>query len=178
MTITIDTTGHGSPTAVLRAHAAYQLVLTEHVCAGSRLFRIEGELTHTPTRYSVQVDQDLHIDIPSGYAPDETLDRFYWRFTNHSCEPNAVVCGRDMYARICIEPWQQITFNYNTTEYDMAEPFDCLCGSDICEKTVRGFRWLSPTAQQRLHPMLAGHLRSMLDGVPAQPVIPQANPCR
>src|SRR4051812_50222082 len=107
MTITIDTTGHDSPTAVLRAHAAYQLVLTEHVCAGSRLFRIEGELTHTPTRYSVQVDQDLHIDIPSGYAPDETLDRFYWRFTNHSRGTNAARGGGGMYARDPLQPRPQ-----------------------------------------------------------------------
>ncbi|MDT4989988.1 MAG: hypothetical protein QOI74_4082 [Micromonosporaceae bacterium] len=182
MTISVDGVRADGPTAVLRARSEYQLVLTEHVCAGTRLFAIEGDPTHTPTRYSVQVDWDLHIDIPPGYATEETLDRFYWRFTNHSCEPNAVVCGRDMFALTCIEPWQQITFNYNTTEYDMAEPFDCRCGDDRCEGTVRGFRWLAPAQQRRLEPILASYLRATLGdnvaGGSPPPPIAWATTCR
>jgi hypothetical protein len=163
VTISLVRTTHGNPTAVVRAYGQYQLVVVEHVCAGKRLFTIDGERTNTPTRYSVQIDRDLHIDIPDGCPTEETLDRFFWRFTNHSCEPTAVIRGRDMTALRCIEPWQQITFNYNTTEYDMAEPFDCGCGSPRCEGTIRGFRWLEPAAQQRIRPMLSSYLATMLN---------------
>jgi hypothetical protein len=176
MTIGTDMTRASSPTAVLRARAEFHLVVVKHVCAGTRLFAIEGDLTHTPTRYSVQVDWDLHIDIPDGYGTEETLDRFYWRFTNHSCEPNAAVRGRNMVALTCIEPWQQITFNYNTTEYDMAEPFDCRCGSARCEGIIGGFKWLAPTAREQIGPMVSDYLIPMLNGgaagMPAQPTSP------
>jgi hypothetical protein len=150
--------------AVVRSMSEYQLVPTDHVCAGTLLFTVEGELTHAPTRYSIQVGPDLHIDLPDGHSAEEILDQFFWRFTNHSCAPSAMVYGRHMLALRCIEPWQQITFNYNTTEFDMAEPFDCLCGSDNCEGQIRGYRWLSSTARERIRPWLADHLRSISDG--------------
>lgn len=182
MTVSIGDVRDDVPTAVLRAHSEYQLVLTEHVCGGTRLFAVEGDLTDTPSRYSVQVDWGRHVDIPTGYGTEETLDRFYWRFTNHGCEPNAVMRGRQMFALTCIEPWQQITFNYNTTEYDMAEPFDCRCGSDRCDGTIQGFRWLAPQARRRMRPILADYLRATLDADPAgtatRPAVPWTITCR
>ena len=33
---------------------------------------------------------------------------------------------------------QEITFDYNTTEDIMAEPFECLCGSTDCKGTIGG----------------------------------------
>lgn len=147
--------------AVVRAHAEYRLVLGEHVCVGTRLFAIEGDLTQLASRYSVQVGRNRHIDMPSGCGSEEILDRFFWRFTNHSCEPNAMVRDREMFALTCIDPWEQITFNYNTTEYDMAEPFDCRCGQPHCEGVIRGYRWLSTTSRQRIRHLVAGHLHTV-----------------
>lgn len=176
-----------APVAVVRSRSEYLLVPTEHVCAGARLFTVEGELRHVPTRYSIQVGPDLHIDLPDGCSTEEILDRFFWRFTNHSCAPSAVVRGRDMFALTCIEPWQQITFNYNTTEFDMAEPFDCLCRSNNCDGQIRGFRWLSSPARDRIRPWLADHLRSIPGGatpatvgkrLPVAPWPAKAAPCR
>jgi hypothetical protein len=172
--------------AVIRSRSEYRLVLTEHVCAGARLFGVDGELTRVPSRYSVQVSQSLHVDLPDGYGPEEVLDRFYWRFMNHSCQPNTVVRGRGVFAYTCIDPWVEVRFNYNTTEVDIAEPFDCTCGSEGCDGQVRGFRWLSRPKQERLRPWLAGHLmstldREPLDGGPAavKPAVTSAvRPCR
>ncbi len=96
------------------------------------------------------------------------MDRFYWRFTNHSCEPNSLLRGGEFFALRPIKPWQEITFNYNTTEYELAEPFDCRCGSDRCAGRIRGFRFLSRLEQDRLRPWLADHLLSFLgDAAPA-----------
>jgi hypothetical protein len=156
MTISVETTRIATaPVAVVRANHEYRLVLTEHVCGGTRLFSVEGETTCVPSMYSVQIGPDLHIDMPAGFGAEDVLDRFFWRFTNHSCEPNAFVRDRDMVALTCIEPWQQLTFNYNTTEYDMAEPFECTCGTPACEGKIRGYRWLSPDAKARIRPYTA-----------------------
>jgi hypothetical protein len=179
MTISMETTRTGTaPVAVVRTNQEYRLVLTDHVCGGTGLFSIEGELTCVPTMYSVQVGRDLHIDMPEGFVAEQVLDRFYWRFTNHSCEPNAFVRDRDMVALTCIEPWQQITFDYNTTEYDMAEPFDCRCGSTSCLGEIRGYRWLSPQAKGKIKPYTAAYLRGTSEDDEPTLRLPKARPCR
>jgi hypothetical protein len=56
---------------------------------------------------------------------------------------------------------QDITFNYNTTEFDMAEPFACRCGSAGCTGQVQGFRHLPDEERERLRPWLADHLLAL-----------------
>ncbi|HUP18650.1 MAG TPA: SET domain-containing protein-lysine N-methyltransferase [Gemmatimonadota bacterium] len=83
-----------------------------------------------PTRLTVQVGDDEHVEV-GGLA---TL--------NHSCDPNVrldvermeVVAERD------IEPGEELTFFYPSTEWEMAEPFDCACGGPRCVGVVRGAR--------------------------------------
>jgi hypothetical protein len=149
--------------AVMRINAEYRLAMTRHVCAGAKLFDINGDLTQKPTRYSVQVGPTAHVDLPDGCAHEEVLDRYFWRFMNHSCRPNSIVRGREVIARTCIDPWHEVRFDYNTTEYDMAEPFDCHCGTVGCTGRISGFRWLPQAARERLRPWLAPHLLAILD---------------
>ncbi len=53
----------------------------------------------------------------------------------------------------------EITFDYNTTDWDMAHPFACACGTLACVGVVRGYRHLDDAARGRLLPFLAEHLR-------------------
>jgi len=147
---------------VVRAEGAYHLVAVRWIAAGARLFRIEGEKTRQPTRYSVQIGEHLHIDLRNGYSSEEILDRYFWRFMNHSCEPNTLVRGQEVIASQDIEPWANVTFNYNTTEYDMAEPFGCHCGSPDCLGTIKGFKHLTAEERERLRESLSPHLRRLL----------------
>ena len=126
---------------------------------------MDGQITEQPTRYSVQVGAGIHLDLPGGHAPEEMMDRFFWRFTNHSCAPNAQLRGRDFFALRPIEPWQEITFHYDTTEYEMAEPFDCHCGTAHCAGGFRASGSAPPTSSERLRPMLADHLLAMVNVV-------------
>jgi hypothetical protein len=84
--------------AVVRAGGEFRLVAQREFPTGSRLFAVDGHLTETPTRYSVQVGAGIHLDLPGGHAPEEMMDRFFWRFTNHSCAPNAQLRGREFFA--------------------------------------------------------------------------------
>jgi SET domain-containing protein len=150
--------------AVIRTAGEYRLVTTEPVAANMYLFSLDGEVSGTPTRYTVQIDESRHIDLPDECRIEEVLDRFFWRFMNHSCEPNTMIRGRDVISLVPIEPWQEITFHYGSTEYEMAEPFECRCGNRRCEGLIRGFRYLSQASRERLRPLLATHLLSILDG--------------
>ncbi len=148
--------------AVVRSGGEYALVARDTVPSGSCLFELEGELIDFPTQHSVQIGRKVHLDVPASYSAEEVMDRFYWRFVNHSCDPNALLRGTSLFALKPIKPWQEITFHYNSTEYKLAEPFHCRCGSEHCAGLIRGFRFLPGTERQRLRPWLADHLRSLL----------------
>jgi hypothetical protein len=158
---------HTRGVGVVRVSGEYRLLSVVPFRPGEFLFEIEGEITHTPTRYSVQIDREAHIDLGESYDLEQLLDRYYWRFMNHSCQPNAAIHGRSVIALRPICPWEEITFDYNTTEYEIAEPFHCRCESIDCRKIIRGFKYLTRTERARLRPWLAPYLLSLLDEDPA-----------
>lgn len=146
---------------VIRADREYRLVAICPIRAGERLFTIEGEQTTTATRYSLQIGENLHIDLCGVRCTEEILDRYFWRFMNHSCEPNSLIRDRDVIALRDIQPWEAVTFDYNTTEWEMAEPFDCRCGSANCLGTIRGLKYLTLIERERLG-QVAPHLSRQL----------------
>ena len=149
----------GSRAAVARIHGNYHVIATEDLRPGDLVLRIEGDLTRHPTRYTVQVDDDLHVEVPAEVGLELLLDRYYWRFLNHSCDPSTVIRGREVIARRRIRAWDEITFDYASTEFDMAEPFACRCGSIRCRGEVRGYRHLTAEQRRRVEPYLADFLR-------------------
>lgn len=145
---------HSDLVGVLRANGEYRLVALRPIAPNQLLFRIESDETRHPTRHSLQVGPDLHLDLLPGHATEELLDFFFWRYLNHHCEPNTMIRDREVIALRAIEPWESVTFNYNTTEYDMAEPFDCLCGSPVCASVIGGARQMSDPEYERLLPLI------------------------
>lgn len=153
----------GTRVGVLRSNQEFMLVASAEVPSGEQLFLIDGEVTETPSRYSLQVGRELHLDLPQGCGEQEIMDRYFWRFMNHSCAPNARVVGRQVLAVRDIAAGEQITFHYNTTEYEMAEPFSCGCGAESCAGVVSGYSALSPQEREVLSPWLAEHLRESVE---------------
>jgi hypothetical protein len=149
---------------VTRVRGQFQVAAVAPLHAGEAILHVRGRLTRTPTRNSVQVGADEHIDLPEGLSMEQILDDHPWRFLNHSCDPNAMFRGRTLVAIREIRAWDEITFHYNSTEYEIAEPFACQCGSLFCVGEIRGFRFLTRAARLRLEPFLAGHLRQRLTG--------------
>lgn len=142
----------------------FSLVAGQNLRAGRSLFRINGELTDRASRYSVQVEKALHIDLPE--SPSELgfelmRERHPWCFLNHGCEPNARIKGREVFARRDIAAGEQITFDYTTTEWEMAEAFRCHCGASGCRGEIRGYKFLSPEARAQLGDAAAEYLRRM-----------------
>ena len=105
-----------------------------------------------PTRLTVQVGEDEHVEV----GALTTL--------NHSCDPNVrldtarmvVVAERD------IEPGEELTFFYPSTEWEMAEPFACACGSPRCLGFVRGARDLPEEVLDRY--FVNAHIRRRVRG--------------
>lgn len=83
-----------------------------------------------PTRLTVRIGTGEHVEVG-------------WLGTlNHSCDPNVrldtarmvVVAERDVAAG------EELAYFYPSTEWEMAEPFACACGSPRCLGFVRGAR--------------------------------------
>ncbi|MGW6714424.1 SET domain-containing protein [Streptomyces globisporus] len=104
--------------------------------AGERVVRgvVERAEPHR-TMHSFQKDWDLHVEL------DEVA-----RSINHSCSPNTGVVdnahgGYDFVALTAIRVAEEITWDYETTEYESIAVGTCLCASTTCRGRTRGFRY-------------------------------------
>ncbi len=140
------------------ANGSHRLTALRPMPAGTVILAVSGVFVDRPSKYSIQVDDNLHIEASSGQLSPPDQGCHPWRFLNHSCDPNAILVGLQLIAIKPVRPGDEITFDYNTTEYEMATPFTCRCGS-CGASVIRGFRFLPPDRQRALYPRLAGHLR-------------------
>ncbi len=95
----------------------------------------------TPTYLTVQIGENEHIELKPTFL----------ECINHSCEPNSFF---DIHKKelICLKPIQkgeEFTFFYPSAEWNMDQPFECLCESKDCIGFVRGALHL--TNEQRNH---------------------------
>lgn len=144
---------------VLVEQSERRLVSTQAIASGTILFRIEGFETRTPTKYSLQVGRDVHLDQRGARDATDRVRRFYWRYMNHACEPTTRIVNRQVVALRDIAALEAVSFDYNTTEYDLAEPFGCNCGAQWCVGTVRGARHLTPSQRERVGHLLPDYLK-------------------
>ncbi len=151
---------------VVRAKGALSVIALSPISAGEAILMIEGRTIALPSMYSVQIGDGLHIELPPDTTGANDLDTRLWQYLNHSCAPNATMVGRSLIALRPIARGDAITFDYNTTEYELASPFVCACGA-CSGRVIRGFKHLSPAEQLSLAPRLAPYLRSKVavDGV-------------
>lgn len=112
---------------------------------GEVVFPLRGRPVGRPTRFSIQVGPNLHLDPISDSASP-------WGALNHGCDPNVAidVSRRVIVARRAIAAGEQLRFDYNTTEWELAESFVCNCGAPTCVGVARGFAHLSSTRRQIL----------------------------
>jgi hypothetical protein len=67
------------------------------------------------------------------------------------------VDGRRLVALRELAAGEELTFDYNATEWDLAEPFRCSCGA-CGGSIVRGFAHLDDRARALRRGRTAGHL--------------------
>jgi hypothetical protein len=144
---------------VLVAHDHRRLIAIRPIPKGTHLFTITGREIPAPTRYSVQVGAALHLDQDCARDEHDVVRRYFWRYLDHHCDPTAFIRDRELISVRDIAEGDGVTFNYNTTEYDMAEPFQCHCGSARCLGLIRGARHLTRAQRARLARWLPDYLR-------------------
>ena len=140
------------------ASASYSLV---SLPAGAVFARITTPTPATVAYSSVQASATLHIEL--------NCDLVY---INHSCAPTLIFDMKRWEVRVNpdleggLQVGDELTFFYPSTEWSMAQPFECLCKSSECKRTIKGARdmrvvdlddyWLSEHVKELLHERDAG----------------------
>ena len=152
--------------AVVESKGEFKVIATESFNAGDVILTVEGRETQVASKYSVQIAEGLHIDVDRPEMVEQHPERYLWRFLNHKCQPNAWLNGRHLHAIGSIEPGEEVTFNYNANEYEMASPFACWCDGHETDgiEQIRGFKYLSERQRSRLEPYLSDHIRKLIQG--------------
>lgn len=138
---------------IRRREDQHQLITTVEVQRDAQILEIYGDVTTTPTRYSVQVGRGQHIEPHAPEVMNTDPLRYAWRFLNHACQPNTRLRGRTLIATRDLAQGEELTFNYNSNEFEMAEPFRCWCSAHTSDEVVwvRGYKHLTPTEREALH---------------------------
>lgn len=86
--------------------------------------------TKEVTYLTVQLFENEHIFLQPEYL----------QFINHSCDPNSFfdVDSMNLIALKDIKIGEEVTFFYPSTEWKMAQPFDCFCKSENCLGRIEG----------------------------------------
>ena len=111
-------------------HAAVSFAPGDIICNFSA-----GITQSYATYLTVQTGADMHI----------TLIPEFLQYTNHSCAPNVFFNTTNM-ELVClqqIQPGDELTFFYPSTEWDIAQPFVCNCGNTGCLQLITGASHLS-----------------------------------
>ena len=151
---------------VLVKNNSFGIYSTDFILKDEKIFNIGERIVFIdhPTKFSVQIDIKKHIEE---LHPFDSLSHTesYWRYLNHSCNPNAWFNINEMtlYALQDIHSGEHITFNYLTTEYKMASPFICGCASKGCFKNIRGFKYLDDKQKELILPFAANHIKCIFN---------------
>ncbi len=105
-------------------------IASEDIRKNETIYEFIGQRAPFPTRTSIE-------SIYNGHVEDEI-----GQFLNHNCNPSANVVnfmskeftGLKVVAIRDIAKGEEITFNYNNTETELANPFECNC----CNKLIKG----------------------------------------
>ena len=93
-------------------------------------------------RRSMQVDDDVFLVSGEVSEPGDCI--------NHSCRPNCAMSGNVVVVALRdIQPGEQLTFDYATSDGCDYDEFDCACGEPTCRGRVTGNDWMLPELQRR-----------------------------
>lgn len=123
---------HGFAAILQEAETGFRFLHSTQAFAPGDIICAFGaaDVFNQPSYLTVQTGDDRHI----------TLNPSFLQYVNHSCQPNTFFDTMAMQF-VCIAPigpGDQFTFFYPSTEWEMAQPFSCQCGTPVCIGQVAG----------------------------------------
>ena len=105
---------------------------------------------------SIQYDDQVHI-----YMDEPAL------LLNHACDPNTGIANNEkesfnFIALRDIDAGEEITWDYETTEWDLVGIFDCQCEATQCRGQLRGFPSLDQALVHSYGAYIADYIKRFL----------------
>jgi D-alanine-D-alanine ligase len=139
-----------------------RLAAKAEIPKGTPLLKIRGTILESPDGQTIQIEEGCHI------SPQGAL----WGKLGHSCTPNCFIefDTWSFCAARKIEAGEELSYDYLTTEWELAEPFPCACGGANCRGMITGFRYLEPSRQEELSLLCSPYLlRRLFEAAPLRP---------
>ena len=143
---------------IKKVHDGKGLFAKQAIKKGTIVFRFRGktgDMLHTNCR-SLQIGENRFLESTAKFDD----------FLNHSCDPNCYIDWNTMNLVTLknISAGEELSFNYNTSEYDLCKQygnisFSCLCGSKNCIRYVKGFRHLNFNQKRKIQDFISPFLR-------------------
>lgn len=94
---------------------------------------------------SFVLKEPTYLTVQIGVAEHIILQPEHLQYINHSCDPNVFfdTFNREIIALKPVADGDEMTFFYPSTEWDMAQPFQCYCGCSNCLGEIRGAAHIS-----------------------------------
>lgn len=119
---------------------------------GTVLGTATGNTSGFPDQHSIQVDENMHLSVKGSGL----------ELVSHACNPNCVLKVKhnesineyaiSLIVKRNIKPGETLSWDYETTEYELSHPFECCCGDSSCRHWIRGYRfWPSDQKVSRMN---------------------------
>jgi hypothetical protein len=135
-----------------KAFSSYAVSLVS-LPAGALFAPLTGTTSSGKAYSSVQTGRDEHIELNSDLL-----------YCNHSCAPSLEFDMARLEVRVArgraLKAGDRLTFWYPSTEWDMAQPFECQCGTRPCKGWIAGAGQMDETVVRGY--WLNGHIEELL----------------
>jgi SET domain len=90
------------------------------------------------------LSEPTYLTVQIGLAEHIHLRPEFLQYINHSCEPNVLFNTDTMQLEAIkdIAEGDELCFFYPATEWDMAQPFECLCKTATCIHEIKGAKYM------------------------------------
>ncbi len=143
----ITTSITNPPTEVISNHIFANVLLNNHSNQRSLQAAVSAAPGDVICSFAADEIQSFasYLTVQTGASKHITLKPQFLQYINHSCAPNVFFNTTTM-ELVCIkkiQPGDEFTFFYPSTEWEMAQPFVCNCGSPACLQLINGASHLS-----------------------------------
>ncbi|KAL6709935.1 hypothetical protein ACN47E_000720 [Coniothyrium glycines] len=124
--------------------------------AGAIFARITSPTPAVCAYSSVQASRDLHIELNNDLV-----------YINHSCAPTLIFDMAHWAVRVNpdlaegLKEGDELTFFYPSSEWEMSQPFECLCKTEGCKGTITGAKDMERKVLEGY--WLNAHIKELLD---------------
>lgn len=138
------------------------MILSQDIKAGDVIGHAKGIICSNADMHTVQVSATEHVDFRGSGV----------EYASHSCAPTCrLLVGKEkegnieaafvtLVALVDMKAGDAPSFDYESTEWDMSCPFNCLCGASRCKGHIRGFKYLDYEDQKSLQPLASPFIQA------------------